>query len=313
MTTQQPATVSVIDPIGPALETVKTILFRPFDLGKWFIIGFCAWLAQLGSAHRGGNGGGGHGGGPSSINEQFYQAKEYVLANLAWIVPIVIVGVVVGIALWFVFKWLSSRGQFMFLHCVAHNKAEVTNPWHKFRQHANSLFIFRIVVGLIGFLTIGLPLFLAIGFIIAMIANEGSIVVGILIGLSAGIIILGLAIIFTLISKFTKDFVVPIMFLRATSCTEGWREFLTILSVNKARFILYILFQIVISIAIVTIVGIGFCITCCCCCLGIIPYISTVILLPLHVFNRSYSLLYLRQYGPQFDVFSQQIENINSM
>ena len=40
--------VSVIDPIGPAFEKVKTILFRPFDLGKWFIIGFCAWLARLG-------------------------------------------------------------------------------------------------------------------------------------------------------------------------------------------------------------------------------------------------------------------------
>jgi hypothetical protein len=30
------------------LERVKRVLFQPFDLGKWFIIGFCAWLAFLG-------------------------------------------------------------------------------------------------------------------------------------------------------------------------------------------------------------------------------------------------------------------------
>ena len=32
--------VSVIDPISPAIERVRTVLFRPFDLGRWFIIGF---------------------------------------------------------------------------------------------------------------------------------------------------------------------------------------------------------------------------------------------------------------------------------
>ena len=44
----RPAYVSVIDPIGPAIERVRTVLFRPFDLGKWLVIGFSAWLAQYG-------------------------------------------------------------------------------------------------------------------------------------------------------------------------------------------------------------------------------------------------------------------------
>ena len=58
MTPQRPPMVSVIDPIGPAFEEVKTILFKPFDLGKWFVIGFCAWLAFLGSGGPGGGSGG---------------------------------------------------------------------------------------------------------------------------------------------------------------------------------------------------------------------------------------------------------------
>jgi len=304
--------VSVIDPIGPAFEKVKTILFRPFDFGKWFIIGFCAWLAYLGSG-GGGGGGGGRGGGPSNLHDNFGQAKEFVLENLDWIIPVASIAVMLIIVLWFVFTWLSSRGRFMFLHCVAHNKAEITTPWTKFRQHANSLFLFRIVLGLIGFITIGLPLLLAVGVIIMMIAGDGAIIIGVFGGIIIGLIILVGAIIFGLISKFTMDFVVPIMFLRTTSCVAGWREFLTILSANKARFVLYILFQIVIAIAIGAIKTMGFCIGCCFCGISLlllIPYIGTVILLPLPVFKRSYSLLYLKQFGPEFDVFSPETVNI---
>jgi hypothetical protein len=311
--------VSVIDPIGPAFEKVKTILFRPFDIGKWFTIGFCAWLAYLCSGGGGGGGGGGNGrGGRGSyeVQEGIDQAKHFVLENLYWIIPVAVVIVVIGIVFWLVLTWLSSRGRFMFLHCVAHNKAEVSIPWTKYRQHANSLFLFRIILGLISFVVIGLPILLAVGCIVMMIAGDGAFAIGILGGILIGLIILVGAIIFGLISKFTMDFVVPIMFLRTTSCTAGWREFLTILSVNKGRFTLYILFQIVIGIAIGAIKTMGFCIGCCFCGISLlllIPYIGTVILLPLPVFTRSYSLLYLKQFGPEFDVFSSETENLQSI
>ena len=301
MTPQRPPTISVIDPIGPAFEKVKTILFTPFDLGKWFVIGFCAWLAYL---RKGG-------GVPPNAREAFGQGKEFVLENLNWIIPVVIFVVMLGIVVWLAFTWLSSRGRFMFLHCVAENKAEVKVPWTKFRQHANSLFLFRIVLGLIGFAAIGLPLFLAGGLIVIMRAGSIPSVAGVLGIVMIVLMIVAISIIFALISKFTMDFVVPIMSLRTTSCTAGWREFLTILSVNKARFVLYILFQIVIAMAIAAIISMGFCIGCCFCCaslLLLIPYIGTVILLPVLVFKRAYSLLYLQQFGPEFGVFGPETE-----
>lgn len=52
MNAERPDRVSVIDPISPAIERVKLMLFRPFDLQKWLIIGFCAWLAYLGRRGR---------------------------------------------------------------------------------------------------------------------------------------------------------------------------------------------------------------------------------------------------------------------
>ncbi|MBA7648646.1 hypothetical protein ES703_56434 [subsurface metagenome] len=311
MTPQRPPTVSVIEPIGPAFDKVKTILFSPFDLRKWFVIGFCAWLAYLGSGGGGSGGGGGRGGGPPNVHEGFGQAKVFVLENLAWIIPVALIGVMLIIVLWLVFTWLSSRGRFMFLHCVAENKAEVKIPWTKFQQHANSLFLFRIVLGLIGFAVIGLPCLLAVGLIAIMIAGSIPSVAGVLGIVMIVLMIVAISIILALISKFTMDFVVPIMSLRTTSCTAGWREFLTILSVNKVRFVLYILFQIVIAIVIGAICSIGFCIGCCLCCVSLlllIPYIGTVILLPVLVFKRAYSLLYLGQFGPEFDVFKPGTE-----
>jgi hypothetical protein len=307
MPPQQPSRISVIDPISPAIERVKTLLFKPFDLGKWFTIGFCAWLAYLGS--------GGGGGGPHyhprphqqhpKIAEGVNAAKEYVLGNLCWIIPVAAIAAVVMIGIGLLIAWLNSRGRFMFLHCVAENKAEVKVPWCKFREHGNSLFLFRIVLGVISLAIVAVPVLGIVLLVITMVTKSVPYVASI-----PGIIIFG-AIVFALLvavflmRKFTFDFVVPIMFLRTPSCITGWREFLTILSANKARFALYILFQIVIAIAIGTIIFVVFCIGCCFCCASVlllVPYISTVILLPLFVFKRAYSLYYLRQFGPRFDV-----------
>jgi hypothetical protein len=305
MNAEQSTAISVLDPLTPAFQRVKAILFKPFDLGRWFVIGFCSWLAYLGG------GGGGGGGGPRwnmhgrEAEQAFHEAKEFILNNAYWIIPLVVIGVIFGIAVYLIFKWLSSRGRFMFLHCVAQNKAEVVIPWKKFRKHANNLFVFRIVVGIIGFaiaVIFGLiVLFVALSMKAALGFNVFTITGAIL----SALLFIVLAIVFALIQKFTMDFVVPIMFLRTTSCIAAWREFWALLSANKARFTLYILFQIVIAIAIGAIVLAAALVTCCCAaCILAIPYIGTVLMLPVLVFKRAYSLYYFRQYGPEFDLLS---------
>src|SRR2546430_11487576 len=55
--------IEIFKPFGEAFELMKKILFQPFDLKKWFIIGFAAWLANLG---RGGG----------SFNYQFNRREE---------------------------------------------------------------------------------------------------------------------------------------------------------------------------------------------------------------------------------------------
>jgi hypothetical protein len=197
----------------------------------------------------------------------------------------------------------------MFVHCVAGNVAEVAVPWKKFSRHGNSLFAFKIILSIVGFLALTIPIVLAVAACITLHAT-GLTLAGVAGVIAAGLVVFWIAVAILLVGKFTDDFVVPIMFLQTSSVVAGWRTFLAILGVNKARMFLYILFQIVISIIIGLIIFIIFIVGCCCCCASIlllVPYIGTVILLPLIAFKRAYSLFYFSQFGPQFDVFGKPV------
>lgn len=305
--------VSVIEPLSPAIERVKTMLFRPFDLGKWFVIGFCAWLAELGNQKFLSSGAGGGGGRPfpwgrpgsgvdiDNARDFLGAALNFIEANLLWILPLATIAIV----LWVVMTWLSSRGRFMFLHCVVENKAEVAVPWNKFSRHADSLFIFRLVLDLITLIALGVAVYtgflLFLGSAMADYRWAAFIIV-----VAVFITMIAVGIVVFLIKKFTTDFVVPIMFLRLKSCPAAWREFLVVLSANAGHFTLYILFQIAICILIVILILATVLLTCCVAAIILaIPYIGTVFLLPIYVFHRSYTLHYLRQFGSSFDVFGE--------
>lgn len=303
--TTRPANISVTEPISPATERVKLLLFRPFDLGKWFTIGFCAWLATLGerggfnysrrSQHRVTG---------EDLREWFERARDYVMNNLNWLLPLTIVLVVFAITLGVVILWLRCRGNFMFLHCVALNKAEIAIPWNKYAAAGNGLFAFRLVLGLISAVPL-LPIFAIMMVTFYRLINQTLSLRQIFLGLlPLGVMFFSVGIVFFVIRKLTVDFVVPIMFLRGGKCLSAWSEFLGLLSLNVGRFIVYLLFQIVLGIIVIMIIVMAFIATCCiACCLMIIPYIGTVLLLPVYIFGRSYSLYYLAQYGPHYDVF----------
>jgi hypothetical protein len=296
--------VSVTDPVSFAIERTKRLLFRPFNLQRWFIIGFCAWLATLGE-------GGGfnfrtgrsyHGAG--SVRDAIEQACTYVRTNLTWILPLAIALFILCVALGVVMLWVSSRGKFMFLHCVALDKAEIAEPWDQFAREGNSLFRFRLVLGLV-FAVPALSLFALIAFKVwRMIEGGAPTVRGIVVVAIAGLYFVALCIVTGVIMKLTTDFIVPIMFLRRNRWLEAWREFRGLFAVNVGNFVVYLLFQIVLGIAIGAIIVGVVLLTCCTAgCVMALPYIGAVLLLPVTTFKRSYSIHYLAQYGPDYSVF----------
>jgi hypothetical protein len=306
--------ISVTAPVGQAIDRAKRMLFQPFDLGKWFTIGFCAWLAGLGESGGGFNanyrfGGGGPSGGAQDFRDFVDHAVQFVAQNLYWIIPAAVAVAVLGLAWMALLIWLSSRGKFMFLYCVALDRAEVQRPWREFSREGNSLFWFRLVLAWIE-MFLFLPLVGGIVFLVGRMFYRGQPeAAGIVLAVGLVFAFLGLAICAGLIHKFTKDFVVPIMGLRRAKCTSAWREFLGLLGANAGHFTLYVLFQIVLSIAIGAVLMAAIIATCCLAgCLMILPYLGTVLVLPVLVFERSYSIYYLAQFGPAYNLFPPATE-----
>ena len=309
--------MSVTLPVGQAMDRVQKVLFQPFDIGRWFVIGFCAWLACLGQGggfpggfHFGGH----HGLGRHSIRDGFDQARDYVMRNLAWIAPLAIALILVSLAIWLVVMWLSSRGRFMFLHCVALNAAEVQVPWARFAPAANSLFLFRLVISLIS-LVVMLPLVGGLLLVVMrMVFREAVSPEGLLMAVVLVFVMLAVKIVFWIIGRLTRDFVVPLQFLRRSRCLKAWRELGGLLPGNLGNLVLYFLFRIVLAIAITAVV-VGVVLATCCIagCLFALPYLGTVFLLPILVFERAYSLHYLAQFGPDYDVFSLPATGVSGM
>lgn len=301
--------ISVVDPISPAIERAGRVCFRPFDLGKWFTIGFCAFLANF--AEGGVN--------IPSFNFNYRTSigrpggktfAEDLRAGIDWVqahlTPILVIGSIVlllSIALGAVFTWLGSRGQFMFIDNIVRNRATVVAPWSKYRKEGNSLFLFRFLLGL--------PFLAAIlavpaGALYLALPDIQTQTFGSAAKNGLAILIIGFLLV-VLVSWFValclNDFVVPIMFVRRIGVIEACRVFLDeMLAGHVGTFVLYLLFKILISFTVSLLMAM---LMCCTLCIAAIPYLGThVLLLPIHVFLRSYSLFFIEQFGPQWQLFS---------
>src|SRR6266487_4264504 len=102
--------IEIFKPFGEAFELTKKILFKPFDLKKWLVIGFAAWLANLGS------GGGGAGNfnypdnrreGAQKLNETIGQIPQPILITGICVLTCLILLVIV------LFAWLRARASFL--------------------------------------------------------------------------------------------------------------------------------------------------------------------------------------------------------
>ncbi len=288
--------ISLGAPLRQAITTVKSILFAPFDLLKWMGLGFTAWLATL------------HHGRPIFNLSSLYQqaASRSFTAAWDWVLKqgmlgggLLIGGGILILALSLALTWISSRAQFMFLDNVIHNRAEIVKPWQRYRASGNSYFLFSICLGLIALLILGAIILMAT--LIALPDIMGyhcgpKAICALILGGGLGLIgALGLVSILI----FLKDFIVPLMLLRACPILAAWSHFKSIFKKRPGIFMLYLLLRLGLAWA-VDIIALLCC--CCLCCLMWIPYISTLILLPLLVFLRCYALHFLAQFGDEYQL-----------
>lgn len=304
--TTSTARISITGPITQALNWTGEVLFRPFLPEKWLVLGFCAWLASFGE---------GPGGGPVTnwslpwrdTGRDLDDAADWALEHVVLLVLIVGTVAVLVFALMLLLTWLSSRGKFMFLDGVLRNRAAVVEPWQRFKDRANSLFLFRIALALSTICVFGCLALLAVASFWAMGSALGDgpalpLVMFLVFWLGVSLFV---AIIVVLISLATNDFIVPIMWKRDCGVLAAWSMFRAALRGREGVLLLYVLTKILIAVIIAVISVITTCVTC---CLAALPYFGTVLLLPLFVFTRSYSLYFFSQFGAEWASLAAAVE-----
>jgi hypothetical protein len=288
--------IQVVRPFNEAVERTKQMLFRPFDLKKWFIIGFAAWLANLG------------GGGfnyrtnlrePISRHDpgwhQFTHFIHQTPAGLLVFGVICLVVFIVGLVV--LFAWLRARGAFMFTDCIVRDRAAVAEPWHEFRKLGNSFFLLSLLIALCFFV---FALLAAIPFILVMVRGGVRHHFGLI---PAASLLLWVCLMFVLGLgwRLIANLMVPIMYRRRCLAPAAFSEAVALISRYPGEITIYCLFWILLGIAAIVVACVTACVTC---CIAALPYIGTVILLPVYVCLRSFTLFFVRQFGADYDVWA---------
>jgi len=288
--------IEIFRPFGEAFELTNKILFQPFDLKKWFVIGFAAFL----SGHLAGVGFNfpspfgnfqSHGTTPEVISPHFEQWKP-------WLVVAVVVLALLFFALLIALTWLKARGNFIFTDCIVRNQAVIAGPWREYRKEGNSYFLFllAIVFALLVFVALMLGSVIGLGL---FNRPAGEMVSMTFIGLVVFLFVIWVSII--IFVSIATYFMVPVMYRRRCLAVEAFGDVTLLIWHHLGAFFLLCLFGIVLILAVLMI---GAIVTCATCCLAALPYVGTVILLPLFVCLRAFGLVFLRQFGPDYDVWA---------
>ncbi len=303
--------ISCVTPLEKAWSRMTATLFRkPFRIGKWFALGFSAWLATLAKGCDGVPSvdvtdflrGAGEKKPAPGLDEMLTPVVEFAKAHLGLIAWVVALAVIAGLAIGILILWLNSRGKFMFLDNVVNDRAEVVQPWHAFARRGNSLFAWTLVFNLIclGLFLVGI-LLVVFGVVMPCIRAKTFVLWAIPIILLLLILVPFSWLVSACITRFLDDFVVPVMYRFDLTATEAWRRVLVILRRNFGQCMLYWLFYLLLSLTVGA--GLSILVLITCCCAGIFlwtPYVGAVVLLPVTVFFRVYSLEYFAQYGDEY-------------
>jgi hypothetical protein len=292
--------IAYFEPLSRAWERTRVILWQPFDLAKWLLLALAAWLAGL-TTDTG-----------SSVAWRtdadevgrntwsgFDHAWEELAASAVWL-PLVAMGIMLAIAFAVLLLWITSRFKFIFLDNVVRNQAGIVEPWKRHELLGNSLFLFRLCFALACIAGVVLVM------MVVLVPAAGVSFHEVLEGLSvaAGVFgVLGLVvfgIIAAYIALFTEAFIIPIMYRYDLKVLDAWQALIPWLRARPLHFVVYGLFVLALALVFAVFFSV-FCLMTC--CMAAVPYIGTVLLLPVWVTYRLLSVEFLAQFHPDFDLF----------
>ncbi len=289
-------TVTYLGPLSRAWQRTREMLFTRFDIEMWLVLGFAAFLAMLAD---------------SGLNWEFQRrwrwddgwsglpfgryGSDVDFGALLVLAPLAVLGLVFFVVL----LWVSSRAKFIFLEGVLKERGAIVEPWGRFKGLGDSLFIWRAGFWIVGMLIAAMAFAPTIG-ILGWIFWDDSHFIGppmFLLGMMSFVI----AMIFLFVKLCVESFIVPIMYKHNLTAVAAWKFFLPLLRREPLDFLLYCGFIVV--LLIVGWLGLMLLVTVTCCLLLpliALPYVSSVVLLPVWTTLRLLSLEFLSQYGSAY-------------
>lgn len=266
-----------------ALAHTRRVLVDGFDPSKWLGLAVCAWLAQLATQ-------------PPSLNLDLPSSGS--LPNLEgfaelWIIAAALAVLAVTMAVWAALTWVRSRGQFMFLDGVVHDRGDIAAPWRAFVAEAWSLTRFRLVLDLLT----TVAAIAAGGALWAAYATSSSPVsVEWMLGGAAALFI-PLLCAWALVAWLTHEVLVPVMYARQCGVVDAVRALRGELQTHIGAFLTYLFVRSMAGFVVFLITN---ALGCMLCCLSIVPFVMTAIFLPFSVFLRSLAPAFLVQLGAPY-------------
>lgn len=286
----------IFAPFGAAFQWMTRMLFQPFDFKKWLVVGFAAFLANL-SGSTSFNYTPDVGGKTDwNFRSMTHDGSNEWLASCG--LPLLIGLVVLGIAIAIALYWVGCRGRFIFTDCIVRDRGAIVEPWKEYSREGNSFFLFSVLVGLICLVVLAIvsvPVWLPF----AQGWTEGA---GFVASLTMGIVVLA-AVVFVLILSLSLIYqlMVPVMYRQRCRAWPAFREVIRLILAHPAPMLLYLLLFIVLCLGAGVVACLSMPFTC---CITVIPYVGTVVLLPIHVLMAAFPLFFVRQFGDAYDVWA---------
>ncbi len=287
------------------------ILFRPFDLAKWFVIGFSAFLAGLLSGGNGFNGSFNRQGNLSMPNQQtLNQSMNSAISTFSsfqtgFIAVLVCCAVVFGLAVAVLLYWLGARGQFLLLDNIVRNRGAIAEPWHRYARQANRVFIFHLIclgASLAVMLVLGVPaVLIGLPAITHHTWPKGP-ALGALLGLGAIYFVFGV-LFFCFVFLF-REWGIPLIFRRDLPLWQAVGETWEIIRRWPGPTLLFLLLRVALALGLIVISLLVCCLTC---CVAALPYLGTVVLLPALIYIKCFSLDCLAQLSPAYEVWTVDV------
>ena len=294
--------VSFSKPVLAALARTRTILFDGFDPLKYLILGFAACLGGLAD------------GCTPSYGTRFnapdvrdlddiggMDALGLVFGDLGGLLGMFLI---VGLAFYLLFLWLSANGSFVLLDGIVHDRGALIEPWGRLQRQSNRFFLGSVAFGVLSY---GLVAAISIPGLIVLhqlVRSDGwmagaGFLGSVMLGLVLGFV--GLALLYLWL--LARHFVLPLMYRDRTGFRRACSKFLRLWWRHPGDFLLYALLIGLIHVGLLLILGALVIATCCVAGLVLmIPYLNTLFLLPVLVFLRLLSLEFLAQFGDEYRI-----------